>query len=192
MFDQVVYLLIEREFLKTGENIFKIGKSRHITERLKSYPNGSLPLMVLPCENCDISEKVIQNVFEKKFIHRKDIGREYFEGDIVKIMECFKSNVSIHHNSAPVVEESTLTNDLIDDYIDKNIVSVDDNDWKISITSIYSHLKEWFRTEYGEKKIPNKCLVIRAMDSKFGSANSVCKIWKGLKYKEDLLLDDDI
>lgn len=37
----VVYLLREREFIKTKENIYKIGKTRDISNRMKQYPNDS-------------------------------------------------------------------------------------------------------------------------------------------------------
>ena len=82
-----IYLLQEREFIKTNENIYKIGKSnaKNLT-RFKQYPKNSVLLFQSICNNCNIMEKIIIKVFKKKFIRRKDIGNEYFEGDYEKMI----------------------------------------------------------------------------------------------------------
>ena len=77
-----IYLLQEREFLKTKENIFKVGmttKQNH--ERFNQYPKGSILLFQLICDNCKNIEKQIITIFKENFIQRKDIGTEYFQGN---------------------------------------------------------------------------------------------------------------
>ena len=70
---EYIYLLQEREFIKTRENIYKIGKSKQKNlKRIQNYPNGTKLIIQLECENCDINES---------FKQRTDIGTEYFEGD---------------------------------------------------------------------------------------------------------------
>ena len=77
-----IYLLIEREFLKTNEKIYKIGKTRQLNfKRFKQYPKGSMLLYQTWCDNCDTKERELLTHFRSKYKHRKDVGAEYFEGD---------------------------------------------------------------------------------------------------------------
>jgi hypothetical protein len=79
---EFIYLLQEREFIKTKEPIYKIGKTKQERlKRIKSYPNGSELLFYIVCNNCDKIEKIIINKFKNHFIHKKEFGNEYFMGD---------------------------------------------------------------------------------------------------------------
>ena len=79
---EFIYLLQEREFIKTKEPIYKIGKTKQEKlKRIKSYPNGSELLLYTVCNNCDEIEKTIINKFKCHFIHKKELGNEYFMGD---------------------------------------------------------------------------------------------------------------
>jgi hypothetical protein len=41
--NEFIYLIKEREFIKTKEPIYKIGKTKQKNlQRIKSYPNGSI------------------------------------------------------------------------------------------------------------------------------------------------------
>lgn len=80
--NEFIYLLQEREFIKTNEPIYKIGKTKQEKlKRIKSYPNGSELLFYIICNNCDEIEKTIINKFKGHFIHKKEFGNEYFMGD---------------------------------------------------------------------------------------------------------------
>jgi len=80
--NEFIYLLQEREFIKTKEPIYKIGKTKQEKlKRIKSYPNGSELLFYIVCNNCDEIEKTIINKFKGHFIHKKEFGNEYFMGD---------------------------------------------------------------------------------------------------------------
>jgi hypothetical protein len=82
MATQYVYLLKEREFVKTNENIYKIGKTRqHNNKRFFAYPKDSILLFQILCDDCDKLENDIIKVFKKKYNQCKNIGIEYFEGD---------------------------------------------------------------------------------------------------------------
>jgi hypothetical protein len=85
---QYIYLLQEREFVKTGELIYKIGRTKkeHYT-RFNQYPNGSILLLHIKCDDCDCNEKDIIKLFKTKYKHRKEIGNEYFEGDSKEMMK---------------------------------------------------------------------------------------------------------
>jgi hypothetical protein len=87
LLNNYIYLLREREFIKTNEPVYKIGKTKQ--EKLKrynKYPKGSHLLLHISCFDCDIIEKTILSIFKEKFIHKKDIGYEYFEGNYIDMM----------------------------------------------------------------------------------------------------------
>ena len=83
-----IYLLQEREFIKTKENIYKVGmtkKENHI--RFNQYTKCSVLLFQMICYNCKNIEKQIIKLFKEKFKHRRDIGNEYFEGEYKSMIE---------------------------------------------------------------------------------------------------------
>ena len=78
---EYVYGLIPREF--KNKNIVKIGKSKQENnKRIKQYPKQSELQIQIICNNCDELERELIKIFKIRFIHRSDIGHEYFEGDI--------------------------------------------------------------------------------------------------------------
>lgn len=74
-----LYLVKEREFLKTDERIFKIGKTRNIRNRMPAYPKNSLLYTALHHEFIDECEKRVIRDFTARYTLRTDIGAEYFE-----------------------------------------------------------------------------------------------------------------
>ena len=63
-----IYLLQEREFIKTKENIYKLGKTKQENlKRIQNYPNGTKLIIQLECENCDINEKNLIIIIIKQF-----------------------------------------------------------------------------------------------------------------------------
>ena len=91
---QYVYLLQEREFIKTKENIYKIGmtkKENH--KRFNQYPKGSVLLFQMICDDCKNIEKQVIKLFKQKLKIRKDIGNEYFEGDYKIMIDIIYSTI---------------------------------------------------------------------------------------------------
>lgn len=73
-----IYLLQEKEFIKS--NIYKI--------EITQYPENSIIIFQIDCNNIS-EEQIINQIikqFIENFIHRKDIGDEYFEGDYKKMI----------------------------------------------------------------------------------------------------------
>jgi hypothetical protein len=90
-----IYLLQEREFIKTKENIYKLGKTKQENlKRIKNYSNGTVLVIQLECENCDIIEKNLIIIFKESFKQRTDIGTEYFEGDKDKMHEIIYNHIN--------------------------------------------------------------------------------------------------
>jgi hypothetical protein len=83
----IIYLIQLREFIKTGENIYKIGQSgRGGLERMKEYPKDSKICSLTHVSNEKHLEKLIILEFKKLFRIREDIGSEYFEGNCNKMV----------------------------------------------------------------------------------------------------------
>lgn len=94
-----IYLLQEREFIKTKENIYKIGKTKQLNHfRFNQYPKGSILLFQMICNNYDNIEKKIIKELKEEFKNRKDIGNEYFEGDYKMMIEIIYSIIKIENN----------------------------------------------------------------------------------------------
>lgn len=89
-----IYLLQEREFIKTNDNVYKVGmtkKENH--KRFNQYPKGSILLFQMICNDCKNMEKIIIIKFKQHFKLRKDIGNEYFEGDYKNMVDIIYSTV---------------------------------------------------------------------------------------------------
>lgn len=87
--DGHIYVVKEREFLKTNENIYKIGRSKNIVNRMPSYPKSSRIYTILYVKDVVEVEKYIIDRFDGLFIKRTDIGSEYYECDENDLMrEC--------------------------------------------------------------------------------------------------------
>ena len=77
-----IYLLQEREFVKSRENIYKIGRTtQENTKRIAQYPKGSRLMYFRSCNNSVAVEMTILKLFRSKYNPRTDIGSESFEGD---------------------------------------------------------------------------------------------------------------
>jgi hypothetical protein len=107
-----VYLLIEREFLQSNCPIYKIGRSSQENDkRIKQYPKGSRLICLINVEDSKFMEKEIFSLFKHKYVQRRDIGSEYFEGngvmmrkdifdmameyDCVGVLECKKRQLGL-------------------------------------------------------------------------------------------------
>jgi len=85
--EHYIYLLHIREFIRTHENVYKIGKTTQPKgKRLSQYPKGSIVLCIIICKNCHKLEKEIIKLFKGKYVFRKDYGSEYFQGDYVSMV----------------------------------------------------------------------------------------------------------
>jgi hypothetical protein len=92
---QYIYLLQEREFIKTNENIFKIGKTKqNNNDRFKQYPKGSVLLFQIICCDCDNIERRLIKIFKEKYKQCKQIGNEYFDGDKQDMIKTIYDNIT--------------------------------------------------------------------------------------------------
>jgi hypothetical protein len=84
--NHAIYMLQTREFVNNNQSIYKIGRTQQpLLTRFNQYSKGSLLIIHINVKDSIISEKEIISVFTKQFTCKKDVGREYFEGDISKM-----------------------------------------------------------------------------------------------------------
>lgn len=118
MTSQYIYLLQEREFIKTKEQIYKIGMTRKENhERFNQYPKGSVLLFQMICINSKSIESLIIKIFKEQFKQRKDIGNEYFEGDFNKMTDIIYSNIK---NEKEMCEDIEIIEDNDEDDNDED------------------------------------------------------------------------
>jgi hypothetical protein len=85
-----LYMIREREFIRTNENIYKVGKTtQEIHKRLCKYPKKSELILVMKFDNCHKAEKDLLKLARSEFKQRRDIGIEYFEADEKSLMKLF-------------------------------------------------------------------------------------------------------
>lgn len=87
-----VYMIQEREFLHSGEPVYKIGKTTQLpNSRLAGYPKGSRIIYYIDVSfsGCHFMEKQLITEFDRLYIQRADIGRESYEGDLEKMKATF-------------------------------------------------------------------------------------------------------
>ena len=78
-----IYLLREREFVTTDDNVYKIGRTNMMNcARMKNYPKGSQLISLNICINSVKFEYILIMLFKKKFIQMTEYGTEYFRGDV--------------------------------------------------------------------------------------------------------------
>jgi hypothetical protein len=81
-----IYLVHCRACLNANERIYKIGKSIDFNKRLSGYDKGTVPIFSLFVSECDAFERHLIQIFETRFTLRKDYGNEYFEGDVLSMI----------------------------------------------------------------------------------------------------------
>jgi hypothetical protein len=133
-----IYLIHTREFIKSNENIYKIGRSNNIECRIRNYPKGSNVLFIMKCKNSTLCEDNLINLFKKKFIQSKYYGNEYFEGDEDLMIDEIYKYLSIHNKgrgntktkAKAKAKAKAKINDIINNIVNDNIINnniVNDN-----------------------------------------------------------------
>jgi hypothetical protein len=95
---QYVYIVHEREFVKSGNPTFKIGKTGNVDsyKRICAYPKNSILLALMPTKNCHIVEKELIILFAKKYKQMIEYGVEYFQGNIHSMVKDMYMFINYH------------------------------------------------------------------------------------------------
>ena len=78
----IIYLLKTRESIRMNEDIYKIGRTKNMKNRLSQYPKGSEFITTMKVNDQRMCERVLLYTFKDKFKQREDMGNEYFEGNL--------------------------------------------------------------------------------------------------------------
>ena len=141
---QYVYLIQTEKFVKSGEPVYKIGKTKQLNyTRFKQYDAGSIQLYQSVCKNCDDMEKKIIELFNSKY--ERHSGKEYFKGnydhmlqDIIELVETERlisglvSDIvgDIIENIVDIVVEETI----VEEVVNEEVVDTDSKDCEIDAT----------------------------------------------------------
>lgn len=145
-----IYAIQVREFMKTKESIIKVGRTEDIIQRFNDYPKGSRLLYTCYVEDCRQAEHSLLSSMRELFINRKDIGREYYEGQINNMIEHVKRIVVLPTNYFELMntKNDTEVPDLIKDtdlivrkFMDENMSNYDGNLTRSS--KIYDDFMVW-------------------------------------------------
>jgi hypothetical protein len=135
-----IYLLQEREFIKTKENIYKVGmtkKENH--ERFNQYPKSSILLFQIICNDCKNIERHVVKKFKETFKQRKDIGNEYFEGDYKNMIGIIYLIVKNENNENECIFKETLEEVDIHEELGEDEAEIE---YEICDDDIKYHLEE--------------------------------------------------
>lgn len=109
-----IYLLQEREFIKTNEKIYKVGMTKQNNfKRFEQYPKGSVLLFQMCCDDSKNMETVIIKKFKECCKQRLEIGNEYFEGDSKNMIDIIYSTIKNEKEDSSVnssVIKTEITN----------------------------------------------------------------------------------
>ena len=121
-----VYLIQPREFIKSNENVYKLGRSFHLDNRVKQYPNGSNTILMLNCNNSIACEKYLINLFKTKFIQKPYYGTEYFEGDkklMIREIINYIASIDDQENKEDKEDKKIVNNEVvINEVVNKEVM----------------------------------------------------------------------
>ena len=81
-----IYLIIEREFINSNQEIYRLGKTKKTIQALSaSYPLSSRICIYILCNDYNNIEKELYKLFKEHYKQRLDIGYNYFEGNSSKM-----------------------------------------------------------------------------------------------------------
>jgi hypothetical protein len=151
-----IYLLHEREFIRTSEDVYKVGMTRQPNlERFHNYPKGSILLFQMECFDCRFVESIVLQVFKDRFDKCCFYGNEYFKGnkksmiDIIHLIITYESQIR---------ERTTDRSKFIEDILKERenmTIKIRDNQDSSGLFNIKIKLYEIFRKLISAKGYEN-------------------------------------
>ena len=138
-----------------------------------------------------VDEPSAPNEFKKDYTLPDKLGTWHsaIMSILIERYKKVKKNGFVIHEPESVMKytrDYQKKSDTLLEYVTENLVELEDKKYKLNITNIYSHFKEWYRDEYSEKPPPSKDLKIY-LEGKFGKMKATG--WSGLAFKSDI--DED-
>jgi hypothetical protein len=115
-----IYLIQEREFIKCNENVYTLGRSHNLGERIKYYPKESKLLLIILCKDSISVEKELIKILTKKFKLCSVYGSEYFQGNLNSIIKNIETYFKTVKSLFCKIINNTTNNFKINDIIQNN------------------------------------------------------------------------
>ena len=127
-----IYLIKLREFIKTNENIYKIGRtSQNGLKRINQYPKGSELILFRKCIDCIKLESELIKKFKLIYKHQPIYGNEYFEGNEIDIVKDINKIIDEETNNELIISNNYNNNNYFLEYkINKNNISINNDIFK--------------------------------------------------------------
>jgi len=103
-----LYMIHTYSCISNNENIFKIGRSNNLYNRITSYSNGSICYLVIESMESKIDEYEVLKIFNNKYKNIKFYGNEYFEGDKEDMIITMKKYIYEKYNKPRIISKSFL------------------------------------------------------------------------------------
>jgi hypothetical protein len=122
-----IYIIQTREFLQS--DIFKIGRTRFSSnKRLKQYPSQSILIQEFNYKgDINVCETNILSYLRnhQHIIHRFDLGKEYFEGNIDSIRSAIKERMEhLNIHKMDIIDERQNYLKLLQNSVYKNVLRI--------------------------------------------------------------------
>jgi hypothetical protein len=96
-----IYLVWLREFLNKNEAVYKVGRTNHLSQRMTQYSKGSRLISITwTADTCTSKAKVCAEL-SRHFVNRKDIGRDYYQGNVNQIESVIQDTLRAEEDVAP-------------------------------------------------------------------------------------------
>ena len=133
-----IYLLQEREFINSKQNIYKIGKTTQPNlKRMNQYSKGSRLLLQSICSDCHIIEKELIKLYKDNFnrdyeyiglnsksIEHENEGSAYVFNDGTKPFDDKNNFIKFCSEYKRIVNDNLLTHCLNTNHFSKMILSL--------------------------------------------------------------------
>jgi len=85
-----IYMIQTGMCFALDNNVYKVGATgAGFTKRFNQYEKGGKEICFQLCDDYQSKESQLLGLFRNQFTQRKDFGTEFFEGDIVAMIETF-------------------------------------------------------------------------------------------------------
>ena len=138
---EYIYLIREREFVNSDKQIYKIGRTISIKNRMNQYPKDSQIILILPVDDSVWYEKQLIKIFEERFDRavlnngKTLIGNEYFIGDLDEMVYIINEFIHNHYPGHFISTKNTSLN--LTDYSDTDFkpdedYETDEDDYRLA------------------------------------------------------------
>jgi hypothetical protein len=94
-----VYLVAEREFIRLGDNVYKVGSCTcDLSEEMNAYPRGSQLLLSVRVDKDKVhaAERDVVEAMDANFVRCDELGAQYYKGPHESVMTQFAQRALQH------------------------------------------------------------------------------------------------